>query len=87
MIFLIFLLLFNISIDDSRAYFYSPDDKSDVNDKQCFCEVSGSFVKLENFLGNFLFVGTRKHDRSNNKVVFRIRAISHSSNYNFLFRC
>lgn len=40
MIFLIFLLLFNIHIDNSKAYFYSADDKSDINDKQCFCEVS-----------------------------------------------
>jgi hypothetical protein len=39
-IFIIFLLLFNISVDHSRAYFYTQDDKSDINDKQCFCEVS-----------------------------------------------
>lgn len=38
-IFLIFLLLFNVQFDNSKAYFHTNDDKSDLNDKQCFCEV------------------------------------------------
>lgn len=44
-ILLIFLLLFNILIiDDSRAYFQAPDDKSNDDVKQCFCEVIGDFL-------------------------------------------
>lgn len=51
MILVIFLLLFNINIDNSRAYFYTPDDKSDVNDKQCFCEViSRLFIQIPEIL-------------------------------------
>lgn len=69
MIFLIFLLLFNITIDDSGAYFYSPDDKLDVNDKQCFCEVSRS-TSGEGSSENFLSVGTRKHNRKTTTKKF-----------------
>ncbi|CRL00913.1 CLUMA_CG014418, isoform A [Clunio marinus] len=42
MIFLIFLLLFNPSINRSGAYFHSPDDTSDIKIKQCFCELKGT---------------------------------------------
>lgn len=70
MIFLIFLLLFNIKIDHSGAYFYSPDDKLDLNGKQCFCEVSSANAPEsssdESEKENFLFSGTwgtRKHNR------------------------
>lgn len=70
MIFLIFLLLFNIKIDHSGAYFSSPDDKLDLNGKQCFCEVSSTNAPEgssdENEKKNFLFNGTwgtRKHNR------------------------
>lgn len=35
-----FLLLFNIQLELCFGYFYSKDDVSDINDKQCFCEVN-----------------------------------------------
>lgn len=53
-IFLIFLLLFNISFDPSRAYFYQSETGASKDSKQCFCEVSVNsrfHQNLRDFLG------------------------------------
>ena len=51
-----FLLLFNIQLELCFGYFYSKDDVSDINDKQCFCEVNINTVVYSccNFFAYFL---------------------------------
>lgn len=75
-IFLIFLLLFNSNIDKSRAYFNSPDDQSDLNTKQCFCEVSFIHSATGFPVKNFLFINEHVNFINNNNKTRFLRAIA-----------
>lgn len=81
-IFLIFLLLFNISFDTSRAYFYQSESGASADNKQCFCEVSlySWFHDIpQRFPVNFLFLSVIAHERVPFENVFITRKPSRNS--------